>query len=295
MQTGYIDKKVEEWSTHFHLKKKHAGSGEWRILCPFHEDTDQSLFINRETGKWYCFGCAHGSKHFMNLVKKMAEKFGETIDYAAARAGGIFIPEEVKKPSVKVVTTAFETRGRDYFIGRGFTLQDLRKIEGNFFLKQMKVNGRWFLRFDVFDFNHSFVGWVRRSLDGDKLYLNKTGFDSQRYFYGEWVLPKTIKKVAIVEGVFDVYKVWLASFPVLGMINYKKASLKVARLLEWCHPEELVFVFDSDVSADSSKAKDWMDACNLFKVRGSIVSLGKQWDDPGAMPIYEIETLLGSI
>ena len=41
------------------VKLKKTGK-EYSGLCPFHDDRDPSLSVNREKGLWYCFGCGRG-------------------------------------------------------------------------------------------------------------------------------------------------------------------------------------------------------------------------------------------
>ncbi len=38
--------------------------GEFKGLCPFHDDTNPSLTINQNTGFWKCFGCDLGGDAF---------------------------------------------------------------------------------------------------------------------------------------------------------------------------------------------------------------------------------------
>lgn len=271
----------------------HHGTNEWKILCPIHGDTQQSLFINRENGKWYCFGCSRGSSNFMDLVKKIAEVYDEKVDYRTAKDSGFIVFDNKKKRRVDIVYSDLISSGKDYLSSRGYSLDQIGELKRVFDIKQMRVDGRWFLRLDIKDFNGEFVGWVRRSIDGEKVYLNKTGFDAERYFYGEWVLPENPKKVVIVEGAFDLYKVWLAGYDCLAVINFKRASLKLARLLKRCRGVEIIFFFDADVKNTSRKYLDWVESCNLFNINNGAVFLPQSVDDPGALSIEDIRTYLG--
>lgn len=293
VNTAYIDRMVDRWSTQHNLKKIKYRN-EWKILCPMHGDQQQSLFINRENGKWYCFGCARGNKNFMNLVKEMAEKFGEPVDYAEAQAWGIYVPEHETRRRVEVITCQLSWLGKEYLTSRGFTAEQISKIDRNLVLKQMKVDGRWFLRFDVFDFAHKMKGWVRRSMDGEKAWLNKTGFDSERYLYGEWLIRPEESRVVIVEGAMDYLKVWLAGYPVLAVLNFRKASLKVARLVGHSKNASLVFFLDQDVPVDGEKMGEWVNSCRMFNVGCEIVKIKtKEEDDPGNLSIPQIQGYLG--
>jgi hypothetical protein len=54
------------------VKLKKVGS-EYTGLCPFHEDTNPSLFVNSEKGVWHCFGCGRGGG-INALVKEMSAR-----------------------------------------------------------------------------------------------------------------------------------------------------------------------------------------------------------------------------
>ena len=49
-------------------------SGEIKINCPFHSDSNPSMSVNMDTGAWYCFTCAEGG----NFVDFIMEKEGLT-------------------------------------------------------------------------------------------------------------------------------------------------------------------------------------------------------------------------
>ncbi len=52
---------------------KKAGKNEFKALCPFHDDSDPSLSINKTTGLYYCHGCESQGDHltFYARIKKL--------------------------------------------------------------------------------------------------------------------------------------------------------------------------------------------------------------------------------
>lgn len=56
---------------------------EWRLLCPFHTDTDPSLYINPEKNMWTCFGCQRGGTAIQWVAYEENISFAE----AAKRLG----------------------------------------------------------------------------------------------------------------------------------------------------------------------------------------------------------------
>ncbi len=55
MQTHTIESIAEE----FGITLEACGD-EYRCVCPVHDDTNPSLYINPAKQKWICFGCGHG-------------------------------------------------------------------------------------------------------------------------------------------------------------------------------------------------------------------------------------------
>ena len=56
---------------------------EWAVLCPFHDDTNPSLYLNEHDGVWFCHGCQEGGDgirlvervrgcSFVDAVKELA-------------------------------------------------------------------------------------------------------------------------------------------------------------------------------------------------------------------------------
>ena len=53
---GGEDMDIVELMENVGIKLKKAGN-EYLGLCPFHDDHNPSLSVNREKGVWHCFGC----------------------------------------------------------------------------------------------------------------------------------------------------------------------------------------------------------------------------------------------
>jgi len=56
---GAKDMDIVELMGNLGIKLKKAGK-EYVGLCPFHDDRNPSLSVNREKGIWHCFGCGRG-------------------------------------------------------------------------------------------------------------------------------------------------------------------------------------------------------------------------------------------
>ena len=291
-----IEKKVLEWNSKLGLKATLV-KGEWTMRCPFHEDSDPSFGINSENGHWHCFGCGVGGKNFYYLVRKMAEKYGWEVEaeYVEARGSIKVSPyrlggEEPKKAKVKWFSV--DDLGIAYFKSRGFTEFQARAVIKDFEIRQAFYSHVRYLVFPIADWDGTYLGYVRRSIEGEKDYRASTGFDAERYFYGEWMLDFNAPKVHLVEGPFDYLKVRLAGYQVLAALNFKKASLKLARLRER-FKGEIVNFWDADVTPDTKKWKEWVSYEQMFGIPHSSVSPTEAQDDPGKMSLGEIRGLLG--
>ena len=68
------------------LKPVGAG-GEYRGLCPFHDETAPSFQVNRRKGLWHCFGCGTGGDVISFLMKREGIGFREALAILAGPAG----------------------------------------------------------------------------------------------------------------------------------------------------------------------------------------------------------------
>jgi DNA primase len=68
------------------LKPVGAG-GEYRGLCPFHEETAPSFLVNRRKALWHCFGCGAGGDVISFVMKRESVGFSEALAILAGPAG----------------------------------------------------------------------------------------------------------------------------------------------------------------------------------------------------------------
>ncbi len=76
-QAGCLDTGIVELMENLGIKLKKVGN-EYKGLCPFHDDHDPSLSVNREKGLWHCFGCERGGDYraFVDEWQKLADSRG---------------------------------------------------------------------------------------------------------------------------------------------------------------------------------------------------------------------------
>jgi DNA primase len=68
---GVQDMNILELIDNLGIKLKRAGK-EYMGLCPFHDDHNPSLSVNKEKGLWHCFGCGKSGD-----VHKFVEEWQE--------------------------------------------------------------------------------------------------------------------------------------------------------------------------------------------------------------------------
>ena len=68
-------------------------------LCPFHDDKNPSLSVNREKGLYNCFGCGEGGDAFDLVMKLKGYSFREALDYLKGTDLSKVIPSPKHNPA----------------------------------------------------------------------------------------------------------------------------------------------------------------------------------------------------
>jgi len=137
------------------LKPVGAG-GEYRGLCPFHEEAEPSLQVNRRKGLWHCFGCGAGGDVISFVMMRNGVGFQDALeildgsggsergcilcaaaDYWHKCLGGsssarsylerrrIGSPEIIGRYGIGFAPGG--TRTRDRLLGKGFTAEEIEE------------------------------------------------------------------------------------------------------------------------------------------------------------------------
>jgi len=143
---------------------KHAGRGEYKALCPFHDEKTPSFTVSSDKQFYHCFGCgAHGTAVGF-LMENDGLEFPAAIEELAHRAG-MEVPREAG---------AAPSRRNDRLYA---ALNDAQA----WFRQQLGANetARSYLRqrgFDKATVDEFGVGWAPQSWQGLSDHLTRSGF-----------------------------------------------------------------------------------------------------------------------
>jgi len=260
---------------------------EFTMPCPFHSETKPSLYLNSESGLWHCFGCDQRGDLF-KLARKLGKKVSGEKRYLLGTDD-----EKVYEPKIESGTNEI----LNYLMNvRRYSSEQADKLINRYTMRKVQFGSDVFVHMPIKDFTDSDIGWIMRLVKGPseaegRRYFLKKGFPVKHYFYGEWLVEKTAKSIAIVEGTFDLFRVWSAGYPVLASLGFSAPNEKMARLVKFAESlETIVLLFDSDV-----KDKDvqmWMYYAELFQKKAIHIPLTVA-KDPDQCTEEMIRRLLG--
>jgi len=199
-----------------HLDLKRDGSGRYKALCPFHDESTPSFTVYEDGFK--CFGCdAYGSN--VDFVQKLnpASKPLEAAKLIAEKFG---VPVKENRPYRQQPLTLSDyaryTRLLEDFLVKTFKVRETSSgLEMPYMDeagKEVAIRTRYGLR------AKDGVKWRK----GDSLIL-----------YGLWQteMIRTAKRVLLVEGESDTHVLWFNRIPALGVPGANNFKEKWATLL----------------------------------------------------------------
>ncbi len=99
-----------------YLPLKHVGAN-WRGICPFHQDTNPSLYVSQPKQIFKCFACGKAGNVFTFVQEYEKLTFFEALKKLAARAG-ITLPESDRAKPVSTqrdLLLQIYTKARDFY------------------------------------------------------------------------------------------------------------------------------------------------------------------------------------
>jgi DNA primase len=150
-----------------------AGGGNFKGLCPFHDEKSPSFSVRPSVGSWHCFGCQLGGDVISFVMQIDHLTFAETVERLADRYGVQLRYEE-----------GGVTPGRQQ--GQRTRLVEAHKIAAEFYAEQLATPGaaagRQFLAersFDQAAAEHFGVGFAPRDWDLLTQHLRGRGFSTE--------------------------------------------------------------------------------------------------------------------
>ena len=128
-----------------HIPLIKAGKGEFKAICPFHDDSNPSLTISPAKGFYHCFSCgAHGTAvGFLMNFEHLG--FVEAIESLASNLG-IEIPYENNQQPIKRNNNLFDLLAKIQTHYQEMLKTDKKAIE---YLKKRGITGKTAKRFNI--------------------------------------------------------------------------------------------------------------------------------------------------
>lgn len=157
-----------------YLQLRSAGGGNYKGLCPFHDEKSPSFQVSPSKGLFHCFGCQEGGDTITFVMKVDHLTFSEAVERLAARAG---------------ITLRYEEGGYNPSHQRGerIRLVEAHKIAAEWYAEQLATSpeadtGRMFLAergFDQAAALHFSVGYSPQGWDHLTRFLRGKGFSDK--------------------------------------------------------------------------------------------------------------------
>ncbi len=248
---------------------------ELRMHCPFCPSHDPDIkgkfYVNTEKKTVFCQRCRYGygkdTVQFIadlenisrlgainRLIESINQSFGtldDLVDKLVEEGAQVILEDEIVEIALPVGSVRLFSgkrgvmlrRAEKYVLNRGLTNKQL-KCHPFYFGGKGKYQNR--LIIPVF-FEGKLVHWVARDLSGNAQakYLAAPDSDQSCWLYN-WDFACQFESVVVVEGVFDVFGVERANFPVVASFGKGISDAQVALLNTF---EEVTFLYDPEVEA----------------------------------------------
>lgn len=240
------------------------GSGEFKIVCPFHEDVNASMKINLYDGSFYCFGCgATGDAlKFVKLANKSNDELESVFKYhkiiRSKKTYNVKINEHntIKKREVDEDALVIAD---DYYSGlKTINWKKEKAIETEYMLKRgfdpislnncgakLTYNDSYPIIFPMKDMG-VFKGWVCRTMDKKieqrRKYLYNKGFSRANTLVGTY----SNETVMLVEGYMDWLKMKQNGVKYVAAILGWKATDEQIKKLKSLGVKTIISALDND-------------------------------------------------
>jgi len=261
--------------------------------CPVHKGDNKTAFhVDKEKNLYYCFTRKHGG----SVIDLIMEIERVPLKTAAEKAEEILRAVRNHKSCEKAKKTGNRPLGFELMLDPNHPYLDERGVR----VETRKHFGIGYCRGGIFkgricipihDEYGKLVAYSGRSIDGtEPKYLLPKGFKKSQVIYNYHRIKNTGKhsRIVVVEGFFDVFKLYQEGYSAVALIG-SSISSRQSELLT-ALKQDLVLMFDGD-EAGYKCTKDVIKALK-GKKRFKVVKLRKG-AQPDILTRRELEELLG--
>lgn len=265
------------------LRNARIKGDEFQSCCPFHYEENPSFAVNVKTGAWLCRAsnvCGKKGKSIASLISKIDKiPFRKAEDMAGSQyRAPIESYEDLEdvlgiskpKPKLDVISPPFpsaikidDSHDSPYLRGRRYTAKDAQsfglhtgvKHRDDYYYNKFSD----YLIMPVFDHSGRYISFTARYTkkpDHEHPRYRSASYPVRDYLYGEWLLRDEMTPVFVVEGQFDVMRLWTFGESVLGTFGTSYTHAQIKRLCDLVGSRPIVVLFDADTFVDEVGGKD---------------------------------------
>jgi DNA primase len=274
---------------------------EFQACCPFHGEENPSFAVNVKTGAWLCRAsnvCGQKGKSISSLMSKLDKisfkKADEIVgtQYRAPLESYEDLEEVLgintkDKPNVSVISPPFPAsikidanNDSYYLLNRKYDAKTAQSFGLHLGVRHPDdvYRGKFvdYLIMPVFDSAGRYISFTARytkTPDQDHPRYRSASYPVRDYLYGEWLLQDKMSPVFVVEGQFDVMRLWTFGEAVLGTFGTSYTHAQIRRLCDLVGKRPIVILFDADTFDSQVSGGD-----TPTKLVSTLSSMGQQCD-----------------
>lgn len=222
------------------------------VICPFHADTNPSMYIYKDSNTLFCFAC----KTYSDIIGYYAK-----IKNVDLLTSAINLSKEYGIPfkSAESIDNAYKEKLAylDKCIGQLSPVHieylKNRGIEDSS-IKMFKIgaDGEYIIQ-PIFDENNKIKFFNKRSIINKNGHHIDAGADKNSVLGGLNIVKGTENKVIVTEGFFDVMQAWQEGYACVNVFGSKLSEVQAEKLLNIF--SDIVLAFDYDEAGISGSLK----------------------------------------
>ena len=191
------------------VKRVSKGESEYNVHCPFHEDSDASMYINLDKGV-FCFGaCGFGGSLF-SLFSRMDKLTARERLYNLSLISAMHLTDWIKDDIIKSNDNEIEeinygelemcNEDMPYLQERSIKKRTIEQFNLHYD-KRMQC-----IVVPVYNNNGDDIGYIKRNLGSGNRYINSPDLAVNDILFPMDKVERYHNKIILVEGVFDAIR-----------------------------------------------------------------------------------------